>query len=495
MLVALLVSCQNRFQGEPSQSPSPLATRPVPPLVEPTSTAPGEVDVLIVGAGLSGLTTAYELKKAGISYHILEAEPRVGGRVRTGTYPDQSQAEVGLAEFWTGNPAIDLANELKVELEKVEPGLSSFMIDGKLYPFTTYDTNQEFIKSVLQEDYGQYEKWDAKMVQLYHQVEGGTPPPELMALQDISFEDWLEKEPISPLARQMVKAVVEPEIGTAIRRVSALEGIAEWHLFGGQGATPYHCVGGNQKLTEAIAEAVGRDKISLNAQVTNVIDGPEGVELRTVDTSNFQNTTFKAKYAVLTVPLYRLFEIQFTPRLSDNIYEAVHSQGWGAYFTAHCILDKEAEKFWTVDGSNVLPILSGGDLGVIYPGNSPAGADTVMVNLLVTGSSAEQFNSRTRSFDDVQKQLETTMEKTFPGIAPMVRQWTFYRYHPRAIASWPVKRSRFDALSQGLRTAHGRLYFGGDFTEGTHSDGAMKAAYRVSSQIKAAVAGATPQAP
>ncbi|MCE7871193.1 NAD(P)/FAD-dependent oxidoreductase [bacterium CPR1] len=488
LFLALLLGCQQTpTTGGPTPTLSPSKLVPsttASPAASPTVTAE-PVDVLIVGAGLCGLTTAYQLKQAGISFRVLELTPRVGGRARTASYPDETQAEVGLAEFWTGNPAIDLARELKVELELVEPGMSSFMVDGKLYPFTDYDSNQDFIKATLAKDYPQYQTWDKRMEDLVHQVESGKIPPELMKLKDVSFEDWLEKEALSPFARKLVKAVIEPEIGTSIKRISALDGIAEWHLFVGRGATPHHCVGGNEKLPLALARAIGEENISLNTQVTNVIDGPDGVEVRAVDAANFDAKVFKAKYVVLTVPLYRLFEIQFVPRLDEKVYQAIHTQTWGAYFTAHCLLDRAAEKYWTVNGNIVLPILSGGALGCIYPGHDVGPKDKVMLNFLVTGAHAEEFNSRTMSLDDVQNVMEKAMEQTWPGSKAMIKRWTFYRYHPRAIASWPVGRSRFDELSEGLRKPHGRIYFGGDFTESSHSDGAMRSALRMSGQIKA----------
>ncbi len=472
LLLVLLAGCSPPPSPSPKSTPSPAAV---------SSSEP--VDVIIVGAGLSGLITAYRLKQAGISYRVLELSPRVGGRARTATYPGESQAEVGLAEFWTGNPALDVARELKVELELVEPGMSSFMVRGKLYPFTDYASNQEFIQACLGADYPQYQAWDKRMQGLVHQVESGPIGPDLMALKEVSFKDWLDKEPLSPLARDLIRAVIEPEIGTTIERIGALDGIAEWHLFVGKGATPHHCVGGNEKLPLALAEAIGPENISLNTQVTNVLDTAEGVEVWAVDTATFDNRVYHARYAVLTVPLFRLFEIQFVPRLDDRIYQAINTQSWGAYFTAHCLLDKSATRYWSVKGKSVLPILSGGMLGCIYEGQE--GKDGVLLNFLVTGPPAEAFNARTMSLDDVQKAMETELETIWPGSKSLVRRWTFYRYHPRAIASWPVGRSRFDELSEGLRKAHGHLYFAGDFTESSHSDGAARSALRVSRLLQA----------
>jgi monoamine oxidase len=481
LLLALLSACKPTQPDKAQVTPSPSQAK------DHNQVNAKDVDVLIVGGGLSGLSTAYQLKKAGISYRVLELAPRVGGRVRTGKYPEKVYAEVGLAEFWDGNPALEIAKELKVPMERVDTGYSSFIAEGKLYPFEG-DSNQEFVASLLKPDQlKRWQIWDAQMQKMIHEIETGEISPALMALKNLSFADWLKQQKLPPLALKLVHAILAPEVGTPLDRISALDGIAEWHLFVGSGALPNHVVGGNQNLTEAIANEIGRENISLNTQVSNLKDTPEGVEVRAVDASNFKNNTFKAKYAVLSIPLYRLFELQFRPRLSENIYQAIQTQTWGAYFTAHVLLDKAAEKYWTIKGANALPILTGGPLGVIYPGMGPGDGKDILINLLVTGDYAEGYNARTGSLDDVQKKIEAGLEETFPGIGVYIRKFTFFRYHPRAVASWPVGRSRFDSLSNGLRKAHGHLYFGGDFTESSHSDGAVISALRVSKQIIAAM--------
>ena len=45
-------------------------------------------NVIVVGAGMAGLVAAYELKRAGHNVRILEAQDRVGGRVRTYDHKD-----------------------------------------------------------------------------------------------------------------------------------------------------------------------------------------------------------------------------------------------------------------------------------------------------------------------------------------------------------------------------------------------------------------------
>ncbi len=57
-------------------------------------------DVVIVGAGLTGLSIAYFLRKSGISINIIEARSRIGGRIYTKM--DNGLAPVEMGATWLG---------------------------------------------------------------------------------------------------------------------------------------------------------------------------------------------------------------------------------------------------------------------------------------------------------------------------------------------------------------------------------------------------------
>ena len=63
-------------------------------------------DVIIIGAGLSGLSTAYQLKKAGINFKILEAQSRLGGRIESIYGKQDTPMEMGAT--WFGEEHLNL---------------------------------------------------------------------------------------------------------------------------------------------------------------------------------------------------------------------------------------------------------------------------------------------------------------------------------------------------------------------------------------------------
>ena len=61
-----------------------------------------DCDVLVVGAGLAGLTAARELAGAGLDVQVLEARDRVGGRTLSQSVGDRPEDLVELGGQWVG---------------------------------------------------------------------------------------------------------------------------------------------------------------------------------------------------------------------------------------------------------------------------------------------------------------------------------------------------------------------------------------------------------
>ncbi len=79
-------------------------------------------DVLIVGAGLSGLCCGLRLQQSNVRFHILEAADGVGGRVRTDTV-EGFQLDRGFQVFLTAYPeAKKLLDYNALDLRSFEPG-------------------------------------------------------------------------------------------------------------------------------------------------------------------------------------------------------------------------------------------------------------------------------------------------------------------------------------------------------------------------------------
>ncbi len=100
---------------------------------ETTDVLPEEkvYDVLVIGAGMSGIAAADFLDDKGLSVLILEARDRIGGRVWT-MYWDEAEKQIDLGASWihgtTNNPITKIAEDHGIEL--LETDMDSRVILG-----------------------------------------------------------------------------------------------------------------------------------------------------------------------------------------------------------------------------------------------------------------------------------------------------------------------------------------------------------------------------
>ena len=447
--------------------------------------------MVVVGGGIAGLVAAYELEKHGLLAHVLEATESWGGRVQTAHYGQGLEAEFGMQELWEGNPLLDIARELGVELDgESEPAYSSIMLDGRLVPFVQDTTDAYFASFLTASERESLDDFMRAARELEAEAKAeGLGSPRVAALQEQSFAQWLEAS-LPHAAAEWVRLTLECELGASARSFSALSGLLELHVFFDSTTKNYHVRGGNSRLIEAIAQSL-KSKKTLSARVTAIrrwTNQRGEARVSVTYLKDRQLETIEAERVVVTVPFTRLHQIDFRPSLSAERWAAIGSLGFGRYTVVHFVVDREATPLWTMRGVAVTPVLTDGPLGVIYgvQQKGPPGGSLQVFGLLVYKAEAAGFHMM--PVDRKERALLDELEKLWPGFSRHVHSTHVYPYHPAALAIWPVGRSPLDAKSQLIRTPELGTYLAGDWTLGSHSDHAAKSGLEAARGVAAELA-------
>ncbi|MFL6601225.1 MAG: flavin monoamine oxidase family protein [Steroidobacteraceae bacterium] len=237
-------------------------------------------DVVIIGAGVSGLAAASELRNSGLSILILEARDHVGGRAWTRHEPDISAPiELG-AEF----------------------------IHGRVPE--TFELLREVGKAALETSGAHWTLRDGKLVRntedLFGAIQAALERSSVLKEPDVSFETWLNhsaEHGLSPEAASMARAFVEGFDAADPAQVSAHFIAREWGAGGMLDSPQFRPLGGYSSVLAALAGALDRENIRLQLQtVVREVRWQRGsVEIDAI----FLDRPFsvRAASAIVTLPL------------------------------------------------------------------------------------------------------------------------------------------------------------------------------------------------
>jgi monoamine oxidase len=455
--------------------------------------------VVVVGGGIAGLLSAYELEKRGFTVSILEADSVFGGRVATADYGGGLKAEYGLQEMWSDNPLLSTVRELGIPLDE-NPGksYSSVIIDGKLYPYFRTAKEAFFDTLMPPPDKARLLSWLDQAERLRARaLSEGLSAPEVRSLQDLSFSAWVESAKLPRNAAELLRLLIECEVGTTWQGVSALFGLLEFGPFLGEGELAYHVRGGNSRLIEGLLGAIHGEKLR-SATVLRIerFARPDGqITVRVDYERDHRIRTLTAERVVVAVPFWRLHQIEMLPPLSADKWQAISSLSRGQYTVVHLLMKKDAEKLWLIHGESPFALLTDGPLGVVYGtfGAAPTLPATEVFSLLIHGASAAAFHMVPRELRLAE--IDGNLDALWPGFSQYVQASYVFSYHPGAVPVWPPGRSPLDEPSSKLREPELGLYLAGDYLYDAHSDGAAKSALRVAEQIGAALPRLSDKAP
>lgn len=239
--------------------------------------------VVVIGAGLAGLTCAYRLKQAGITATLYEADTRLGGRCwsyRSG-FADGQIAEHAGELIDQGHTAIrQLAQELRLRLDNLLAAEANgseafFYFDGALYPYVDATRDLKTIWQKIHRDLS-----DAGYPTLYNRS-----TTRGAQLDRMSIPEWIaETVPggLSSRLGQLLDVAYTIEYGAETSRQSALNLLyllgynspGQFSLFGASNEK-YHVRGGNDQIVDALAAALG-SQIVTGAALTAVKRNPAG---------------------------------------------------------------------------------------------------------------------------------------------------------------------------------------------------------------------------
>jgi monoamine oxidase len=285
---------------------------------------------VVVGAGLAGLSAAYELQGAGCEVVVLEARDRVGGRVWSRRLDNGAVVEMGAEFLLPGNTAVrELAERFGLGL------WDKGMWYGRREPRGGIGTTADEL--------------EAAATRL-----AGAPP-------DVSARRFLEGLDIPAGAREALLARVEISSANSADVVAAsdLTGIA--HV--DREPAP-SIAGGNQRLALALADALG-GVVRLRAPVQRIVHGGDGVR------AAGDGTELEADVCVIAVPASVLDEIAVDPPLPAMLAEALEAVRYGHAAKLFVPLRSPAQpsavmsvpgRYWTWtstgDGGEVQPVVS-----------------------------------------------------------------------------------------------------------------------------------------
>jgi monoamine oxidase len=302
----------------------------------------GSASVAIIGGGVAGLTVAYELGKAGYQCTVLEARPRVGGRVftiRGGTSEvdaDGHRQTAGFAEglFYNAGAmrippghtlTIDYCRELGVAVEPfIDSNEHAYLYTENAGPLSGKRVRMREARADLN---GYIGELLAKAVDK-HALDVDLTPADRERIVEYLKRDVMLDTRGKYVATTKRGYAVPPGAGTQSGRLDdpmALRDLLAANygpLYGSD--TPMQrsmlqITGGTDRLTEALAAKLG-SRVQTGCIVKSVKQDAQGVRVAYTDAQG-QPAELRAQYGVLAVPLTVLatMDVDLSPRMAEAV--------------------------------------------------------------------------------------------------------------------------------------------------------------------------------
>jgi monoamine oxidase len=463
----------------------------------------GSTPVLILGAGLAGMATAYELGKLGYDCRILEARTRPGGRchtIRPGTASEEAGATevAGFDEGLYYNPGpmriphhhhttLGYCRELQVPVEVfVNDNEAAYLYQSKTAALAGRRLRSREVRADLS---GYVAELLSKAISAHALDEPLTDADRQAFLEYLRKAGALnEKAAYSGTARRGY----DTPPGAGDLPGGSSKPLALDELLGSktgfylqteylQQATMFQVVGGTDRLAAAFAARLG-GRITYGAEVREIHQDAEGVSVAYIKDSHEHRAT--AAYAVCAMPLVVLASLQgadFAPDVKTAIASVPYS-------AAGKIGLQFKRRFWEEDDA-IFGGISKTDqeiAQIVYPSSGFLGSKGILIGYYQNGANATAMARRPPQerlaaalsqgeliHPQYKKEFETAFSVSWQNVPWNKGGWAQYSLEARQSA-YPV-----------FLRPDGRFYFAGDHV--SYMSGWMTGALESGRQVAASI--------
>jgi monoamine oxidase len=299
---------------------------------------PTKNKVIVLGAGVSGLVTAYELGKLGYDVRVLEARERVGGlnwTVRKGTeHTEIGGGEKQVCGFdegmyvnvgpwrvpYTHTGVLDYCREVGVPVEIFvnEAENSYFFYEGEQYG--QMSGKRLRLREVKADMLGHVNELLVKAIDQNKLDMPMTAEDKDRFIKFLVSEGYLDPttknyKAIGESGRQPydTNMLLKAGVGNRFRSVPLTEGTAAAPIF--------QPVGGMDQFPKGLARAIGAQKISLGMEVISVRQDASGAKVAVLDTKSGKKSELTADFVAvcLPMPIVAKLDIAFSPEMMTAV--------------------------------------------------------------------------------------------------------------------------------------------------------------------------------
>ncbi len=467
-----------------------IALRPWAPRVN-AATAPR---IVVVGAGLAGLTCAYRLAQAGHAVDVYEASERVGGRCWTlrGAFEDGQIVEHGGELIDQGHTAIrQLAQELGLPLDNLlqaeENGAEPcYFFDGVPYTYTEATNDLKQIWQKIHSDVSA-----ASYPTLFDNF-----TQRGFELDHLSIVDWInESVPggIGSKLGQLLDVAYNIEYGAESSTQSSLNllyllgysGPGQLRIFGPSNEK-YHVHGGNDQIPERLAQALPKP-VTLDTALIAIRQNSNGSYTLTFQSGrSVQDVT--ADRVVLALPFSLLRDsVDFSQAgVSPRKQTAIAELSMGTNSKLHV---QFTSRHWETLNCNGETFADTGYQNTWDVSRAQPGASGILVDY-TGGNIGASFNSGAPS--SRAKEFLKQIEPVLPGLSAKwngkatIDFWTGYPWTKGSYSYWKV--GQYTKFAGVERLQQGNCHFAGEHTSVDfqgYLNGAVETGERATNEILA----------